>query len=175
MKKERQTRPPAGEEEESADGRLQRSARSRAKIIDALLDLIREGELQPTGEQVATRADVGLRTIFRHFEDMESLYSETHARVTELVKPEALGWKTTGGRDERLRELVKRRSVLFEKIAPFKRSEQASRWRSALLQEHHEKMLTLLRKQLRSAIPEISDLPAAHQQATSARSSQAQW
>ena len=38
------------------DGRVQRSERRKAAIVDALLELLGEGELEPTAEQVAERA-----------------------------------------------------------------------------------------------------------------------
>ncbi|MDH4042395.1 MAG: TetR/AcrR family transcriptional regulator, partial [Gammaproteobacteria bacterium] len=56
------------------DGRLLRTERSRQLIIDALHDLINEGVLQPTAQTVAERAGVGIRTVFRHFADMETLF-----------------------------------------------------------------------------------------------------
>ena len=58
------------------DGRLHRSMATRRKIVTALETLIRAGTLSPTAEQVAVQAQVGLRTVFRHFDDMETLYRE---------------------------------------------------------------------------------------------------
>ena len=55
---------------ESLDGRRQRSARSRAAIIEASFELMQEGVLAPTAQQIAERAGVGIRSFFRHFEDM---------------------------------------------------------------------------------------------------------
>ena len=40
---------------ESLDGRRQRSARSRAAIIEANFELIQEGMLAPTAQQIAER------------------------------------------------------------------------------------------------------------------------
>ena len=53
------------------DGRFRRSVRSRERILDALRELVSEGNLRPTGQQVAARASVSLRTVFRQFDDME--------------------------------------------------------------------------------------------------------
>jgi len=63
------------------DGRALRGARNRERIVEALLELVREGELLPTAEQVSQRAGVGTRTVFRHFDDMESLNSEVQAAI----------------------------------------------------------------------------------------------
>ena len=59
-----------------SDGRINRSVVTRKKIVTALTALVYEGHLTPTAEQVAQRAEVGLRTVFRHFDDMDSLYRE---------------------------------------------------------------------------------------------------
>ena len=43
--------------------------------IDALQELVHEGVLVPTAQTVAERAGVGIRTVFRHFDDMETLFA----------------------------------------------------------------------------------------------------
>ena len=58
------------------DGRRRRGEDNRAKIVAAMLEIIHAGEIAPSAELVAQRADVGLRTVFRHFQDMDSLYRE---------------------------------------------------------------------------------------------------
>ncbi len=107
--------------EQEVDGRVQRSVRSRERILEALVELVQEGELQPTGEQVATRAGVGLRTVFRHFEDMESLYAEIQARLQRLFQPLLAAPLVEGGLRERA----------SERMAPFKRSDRLRRWKLA--------------------------------------------
>ena len=42
------------------DGRLARSARTRHAVVDALLDLLGEGDLRPTAARIAERAGVSL-------------------------------------------------------------------------------------------------------------------
>ena len=59
--------------QDKPDGRLLRSERSRQLIITAIIELIDEGHLIPTAQQVAHRADVGIRSVFRHFDDMDSI------------------------------------------------------------------------------------------------------
>ena len=58
----------------SSDGRRQRSERSQTAIIEAALALMEEGTLVPTAQQIADRAGVGIRSFFRHFADMDSLF-----------------------------------------------------------------------------------------------------
>ena len=56
------------------DGRQSRSARSRLAICEACLDLVQEGELQPSADEIAERAGVSRRSIFNHFSDLAELY-----------------------------------------------------------------------------------------------------
>ena len=57
------------------DGRRRRARNNRQRIVAAMIELIGEGHITPGAEDVAARAGVGLRTVFRHFNDMESLYA----------------------------------------------------------------------------------------------------
>jgi AcrR family transcriptional regulator len=73
------------------DGRTARAARSRAAIVDALLDLVQEGDLQPTATRIAARAGLSLRLIYHHFGDLESLYhtaaARQAARLADRIEP----------------------------------------------------------------------------------------
>src|ERR1700723_1372281 len=69
------------------DGRLARSTRTRHAVVDALLDLLGEGDLRPTAARIAERAGVSLRLVFHHFDDLEAIYSELADRQAERVKP----------------------------------------------------------------------------------------
>jgi TetR/AcrR family transcriptional regulator, regulator of autoinduction and epiphytic fitness len=77
------------------DGRNERSRRTREAVVDALLALHDEGDLTPTAQRVAARAGVALRTVYGHFNDMETLYAEAGERelrrlyaVAEVVPPD---------------------------------------------------------------------------------------
>jgi AcrR family transcriptional regulator len=65
----------------ATDGRRKRSETSRQRIVEAMIALVGEGHMSPSAEQVATRAGVGLRTVFRHFADMDSLYASMALRL----------------------------------------------------------------------------------------------
>ena len=69
------------------DGRRLRAVRSRDQIVEAMLALVGEGEMNPSAAQVAARAQVGLRSVFRHFEDMDALYREMSARIEAEILP----------------------------------------------------------------------------------------
>ena len=118
--------------------------------------LIREGHVSPSADQVAFRAGVGLRTVFRHFSDMESLHREMHeAMEGELRAAAAQPFHGQTWR-ERLLELVDRRGAGFEIIAPFRRAADLRRHGSSRLQADHARLAEALREILvREAPPAL--------------------
>jgi AcrR family transcriptional regulator len=140
---------------------VRRSEKSRAAIVTALFDLVGEGVLQPTAQQVAERAGVGIRSVFRHFDDMDGLYATMDARLREEALPLLRGVPTAGALRERALALVERRARLFERIGPYKRSALLARWRSDFLRTQHALLVRELRADLLRALPEVADAPGA--------------
>ena len=70
-----------------ADGRRERSRSSRSKIVAAMLDLVGKGDVAPSAARVAEVAGVGLRSVFRHFDDMDELYREMGGVIEAQVMP----------------------------------------------------------------------------------------
>jgi AcrR family transcriptional regulator len=143
----------------SSDGRLRRGERSREAIVAALFELVGEGVLQPTAQQVAARARVGIRSVFRHFDDMDGLYATMDARLREDALPLLRAASAGGSLRERVRALVERRTRLFERIAPYKRSANLQRWRSPFLSTQHTALVRELRAALLRALPELAEAP----------------
>jgi len=118
---------------EQTDGRRQRSEASRERIVRAMLELVGAGQVTPSAEAVAAHAGVGLRTVFRHFDNMESLYRQIDAVMTAEIRPmlerpfSAGEWKTQLG------ELIDRRIGIFERIMPFKIAADVHRHHSPFL------------------------------------------
>jgi AcrR family transcriptional regulator len=139
--------------EDTIDGRRRRGQDNRARIVAAMLDIIRGGQVAPVAEEVAARAEVGLRTVFRHFQDMESLYREMSIVIeAELVAVAERPLRSTAWRD-RLIELVERRAMAFEKIAPFRQAADVFRRRSSFLQADHARFVAILREILLRELP----------------------
>jgi AcrR family transcriptional regulator len=144
-----------------ADGRARRAHRSGEAIVGALYDLIGEGVLDPTAQQVAARAGVGLRTVFRRFSDKERLFAEMDARLTAEALPLLRDPQPRGGVRQRATAMVARRAVFFERIAPYKRAGNVKRWRSRFLAERHGVLVAALRADLVRWLPELRRAPAA--------------
>ncbi len=134
------------------DGRRRRGLDNRGRIIAAMLEIIRRGETA-SAEQVAAQADVGLRTVFRHFQDMDSLYREMSTVIEgELQTIAARPLKTADWRG-RLMELIERRAMAFEKIAPFAIASMGYRQRSKFLQADHARLVKILRDVVEAELP----------------------
>lgn len=135
------------------DGRRTRGADNRRKILAALLKLVEGGNIDPSAEQVAKEAGVGLRTVFRHFADLDSLYASISERMTVEIRPiveqpfESADWRG------RLDELVDRRAQIFERLLPFKLAGDAHRYRSPFLTTEHEALVRLQSQTLRQILP----------------------
>ncbi len=146
--------------EPASDGRVRRGERSGQAIVEALVGLVGDGILEPTAQQVAVRAGVGMRTVFRRFSDMESLLAEMGARVEAEALPLLVGGRPSGDLTERARALVGQRSTFFERIAPYKRAGNLKRWRSPVVRYRHARLVRALRADLRRWLPELRRAPA---------------
>lgn len=137
----------------STDGRRLRSDRSRRQIVHAMLALIRAGDMAPSAAHVAAAAGVGLRTVFRHFEELDSLYREMSAIVEAEVQP--LRSRPVGGRTwrHRLDELLDRRVAIYERIMPAKVAGELRRFASPYLMEDFHRFLRVEHDGLVAVLP----------------------
>jgi AcrR family transcriptional regulator len=138
----------------TTDGRKLRSEDSKRKIVSAMLQLVREGSIAPTAEEVAKRAQVGLRTVFRRFKDMESLYAEMavaiNDRVESIIDEPAPGssWR------ENLTRLVDRRLRVYEVIMPYRVAAEALKFQSTVLLSKHMDIVREERQRLTDLLPD---------------------
>ena len=139
--------------EPALDGRRRRGQDNRARIVTAMMALVQAGNVAPSAEQVAARADVGLRTVFRHFQDMDSLYRE----IAQVVGATVRGIIGASAREaawpDSLFALIERRALAFETIAPFKRAADVFRRRSKVLGSDYARLVVELREVLLAALP----------------------
>ena len=134
------------------DGRRQRSENSRNRIVAAMIDLVADGRITPSAEEVASRAGVGLRTVFRHFTDMESLYAAMTGRLAEHYEMWLIPFDSTDWQGQ-LVEVIERRTTTYERLLPFKRAGDAHRHTSPAIQAEHARILAMMRQRLRSFMP----------------------
>lgn len=143
------------------DGRHARRQRSRDLAIDALLDLLAEGVVQPTAQLVAERSGVSLRSIFRIFDDVETLHTVAATRQLSRVRHLFVDVAAVGSVEQRLDAIVTINERLYESVAPIRRAAVRTAPTSGPLREH----LALVRGWLRAEIErvfeaELGGLPA---------------
>jgi AcrR family transcriptional regulator len=133
--------------EKAPDGRRARTVANRARILEALIDLLQSGETQPSAEAVAAKAGVGVRTVFRLFSDVEGLYRGLQATMAERLAP-ILSEPVAGDLAARLDLLVERRAKVFEEVARPKAFADMHRARSPELQAGHRAFVSIQRSLL---------------------------
>ena len=108
-----------------ADGRRLRAARNYEAVVGAVLDIVRECPPEviylPSAAEVAARARVSERTVFRHFADLNALFVAAASRIRPIQQIYLGPRPDARSVEERIEALVGLRSKLYEKIAPVRR------------------------------------------------------
>jgi TetR/AcrR family transcriptional regulator of autoinduction and epiphytic fitness len=133
------------------DGRRARRDRSRDLAIDALLDLLGEGVIRPTAQQVAERSGVSLRSIFRIFDDVETLHTEGAARQLQRNRHLYVEVVPSGPLADRIGTVVDLHLRLYESVAPVRRAALRAAPESQALQ----RQLSLSRAWVRNEIERV--------------------
>lgn len=103
------------------DGRTARAARTNDAVVDAWLSLIEAGDLRPGARQIAERAGVSLRSVFHHFEDLETLYATAAERqLRRFFAGPPLS--AEGSLTERVERFAAARSRQLEAVTPMRRA-----------------------------------------------------
>lgn len=100
---------------DGSDGRTARRERNREAVVTALLDLYREGVMMPSADDIAARAGVSARSLFRYFADVDDLAFAAVARQAEHLMPLlALDLDPEAPLDDRIDAFVAARIRLLE-------------------------------------------------------------
>lgn len=130
------------------DGRRARRHRSRDRAVDALLDLLNEGVARPTAQQVAERSGVSLRSIFRIFDDVQSLHTAASERQMSRVRHLFVDIVAAGTLEERVRTTVAVTTRLYESVAPVRRAALRAASESVALQRQLDRARGWLRAEI---------------------------
>jgi AcrR family transcriptional regulator len=150
------------------DGRRLRRALNREAVVDALLDLYGEGNLRPSTDEIAERAGISPRSLFRYFEDADDLAGEAVTRQLGRAMPLLpLGVGADAPFDDRVAALVDQRLRLFSTVG---QAAHVSRLR-APFQPRLATSLTEGRRFLRSQVrtlfaAELAAMPDARAEAS---------
>jgi AcrR family transcriptional regulator len=155
---------------QSSDGRRQRSERSQVAIIEAALALMDEGILVPTAQQVADRAGVGIRSFFRHFPDMDSLWLAADEMLLDSYEALFKVDDRSGSIDERVTRAISLYGNAFDQLSQIILCTQTLLWRFPKLRENYA-----MRKELELWLPEVAALPRERREAVHAAASFEMW
>ncbi|WP_447751398.1 TetR/AcrR family transcriptional regulator [Sphingopyxis fribergensis] len=138
---------------ERVDGRRERGRSSHKRIVEAMMELIVAGDLSPSAARVAEEAGIGLRTVFRHFDDMDALYAVITATITEQVMPVVMAPYPDQPWRANVRELVRRRVRVFETTLPFRLAANIKRYQSPFLMGQYSRVVMLERELILRLLP----------------------
>ncbi len=102
----------------SQDGRIVRGLRTRQGLIQATLDLIQAGDVEPTSAAIATIAGVSSRALFQHFTNLADLYAAAFDLAVSRAFDGGTPIDTAAPLSNRIDLLVSDRSELFEQWLP---------------------------------------------------------
>ena len=159
----------------SSDGRRQRSERSQTAIIEAALALMEEGTLVPTAQQIADRAGVGIRSFFRHFADMDSLFLAADEMLLDSYEALFRVADRDGSLSNRVSRAVELYGNAFDNLMQMILCTKALLWRFPKLKENYAWHQKRLRKELELWLPEVADLPRDRREAVHAVASFEMW
>jgi AcrR family transcriptional regulator len=105
------------------DGRRARREQNRLAVLEALAELHAEGNYQPNTAEIAERAGISARSLFRYFDDVDDLnraaIEHQIARAQPLLGIDAEPGLATATKAQAVAEA---RSRLFEAITPAARA-----------------------------------------------------
>ena len=144
------------------DGRRLRREQNRETVLDTMVELFEEGSYQPTTDEIAARAGISPRSLFRYFDDVDDLSRAVIDRELAVSQPLlVLDVDERASREERIHRLVAARVRLFERIAPTARAARLAAARNAVIAARLRERRAFLRAQVRQVLdPPALLLPA---------------
>jgi AcrR family transcriptional regulator len=133
---------------ERVDGRSLRAERTRRAVVDALHELLAEGNLKISARQIAERAGVSLRALWSNFGDMEGLYAASNARVWELQQAAYRPIAPDLPLCARVDAFCRQRARMLELIAPYARAAHRTQPYSPQLQRNRTVQIGKVRDEI---------------------------
>ncbi len=145
--------------EVQTDGRLLRTQRSRQVIVDSAFELMEDDAVMPTAQAVADRAGVTIRTLFRHFPEMDLLYRELHELTFKAYGKEYQKGDKTGTLEQRVSSAVVTFTNAYSKLRNVFLVTKSMIRTSDFLRENYARTQKRLSKRLLDWLPELAEMP----------------
>jgi TetR/AcrR family transcriptional regulator, regulator of autoinduction and epiphytic fitness len=145
------------------DGRRLRRDRNRTAVVDALLDLYGESNLRPSTAEIAERAGLSHRSLFRYFDDFDDLCREAIRRAEQRARPLIpIEVDRAAPLPERIEALVTQRLRLFGTLGKVAQVSRLNAPFAPVLAAELTKNRAFLRAQLADLFaPELNTPPPA--------------
>jgi AcrR family transcriptional regulator len=147
------------------DGRRLRRTNNREAVLDALGELFAEGNYQPSTADVAERAGLSLRSLFRYFDDVDDLYRAAIERALDAARPLLdVGVAAGAPTDVKIERVVAARMRLYDEIEPAARAARGCAHRHEVVAAQiaesrsflRHPLATLFAPELRAAPPRLA-------------------
>lgn len=146
------------------DGRILRSQKSQSVILNALIKLINAGNYYPTAEEVAKESGIAIRTVFRQFDDMESLLMKVDELINHKLINDEKEIKLNSPLIARLELIIEERLHYYNKYENIMIATITQLPKYKILQKRYPEYQRLLRKRTEDIIPEILTLKSNNQE-----------
>ena len=146
------------------DGRILRSQKSQSVILTALIKLINTGNYYPTAEEVAKESGIAIRTVFRQFDDMESLLMKVDELINHKLINDEKEIKLNSPLIARLELIIEERLHYYNKYENIMIATITQLPKYKILQKKYPEYQRLLRKRTEDIIPEILTLKSNNQE-----------
>ncbi len=147
---------------EDLDGRSERRRRNRQAVIEAFLELLGEGVVAPSVEQVTERSGVSARSVFRYFDGVDDMRAAVIAEVGERTTELFAEVGGSGSFEERVSRLLHARIAGFELAAGVARVARLREHEVPVIAARLEEERASLRGQAAAALePELGAQPEA--------------
>ena len=136
------------------DGRNLRSINSQKLIVDACIKLFKAGNLEPTAQQVADESGVGIRTVFRQFDEMENLFKSVDAVLSKDYDFE-VRYDPSSSFDARLQSTISHMNAGYEKHKLIMFMTVSKMWKYEFLRKNYLMYQDLIKSKAEEILPEV--------------------
>jgi AcrR family transcriptional regulator len=137
---------------EMSDGRSARRERNRNAVLDALVALTTEGEHDPSIDDIADRAGVSYRSVYRYFKDRSEMMDAATDRALAWIQPLLLNASgpvaPNDPLDHRIDSIVDARVEVYFQIADMVRQAMIQSFSNRKIDEHFRDARRLSRRQI---------------------------
>ena len=137
---------------EMSDGRSARRERNRDAVLDALVELTTEGADDPSIDDIADRAGVSYRSVYRYFKDRSEMMDAATDRAMSWIQPLVMrasgDAKPNDPLDHRIDAIVDARVELYFQIADMVRAAMVQSFSNRKIHEHFQNARRISRGQV---------------------------